>query len=293
VSIDSLIPQVVKLADRARRYENVFKKSEAAVRSSLIEPFLKLWGWDVEDPAQVRPEFSTQAGKPDYALLGDDGKPVAFSGAKSLGKQEDLDQYITYCVREGVGYFITSDGVQWEVYETFAPKPLHEKLVTRWNLVTDTPIEVLRKSFAIAKGTEVRDEAPRPIIKSPKSSRRGETLGKISPMKSKLPINLVFPDGQRFSIKHWNELLTSIVGWLHGTGRLTKQSLPLTTPKSGTRYLVNIEPKHKTGARFRQPKQVGNLYVETHYSSKDILRLSKHILRMMNVDPDSIVVETS
>jgi predicted type IV restriction endonuclease len=55
VSIDSLIPQVVKLADRARKYENVFKKSEAAVRSSLIEPFLKLWGWDVEDPAQVRP----------------------------------------------------------------------------------------------------------------------------------------------------------------------------------------------------------------------------------------------
>jgi predicted type IV restriction endonuclease len=72
------------------------------------------------------PEFSTQAGKPDYALLGDDGKPLAFLGAKSLGKQEDLNQYISYCVSEGVGYFITSDGVQWEV-----TKPLHLNRFTR------------------------------------------------------------------------------------------------------------------------------------------------------------------
>jgi predicted type IV restriction endonuclease len=49
----------------------------------------------------VRPEFSTQSGKPDYALLGPEGRPTAFVGVKALGKPEDLTQYISYCVSGG------------------------------------------------------------------------------------------------------------------------------------------------------------------------------------------------
>ncbi len=76
-----------------------------SVRCALIDPFLKLFGWDVENPSEVIPEFSTHAGRPDYALIVD-GRIVAFVGAKALGKSEDTLQYISYCVAQGVPYFI-------------------------------------------------------------------------------------------------------------------------------------------------------------------------------------------
>jgi hypothetical protein len=293
VSIDELAKRVDVLAERLRRYQDVFRRNEATVRASLVEPFLRIWGWDTEDPAQVMPEFSTQSGRPDYALLGPDGRPVAFVGVKTLGKPEDLTQYISYCVSEGVGYFIATDGKTWEVYNTLEPKPLREKLVTRWDILEDPPVEVLRKSFVIARGVRERLGASEPILlqKTPESRQPRLTLAKIMSAKVKPPFSIVFPDQQRYSIQKWNELLTSVVEWLVKTGRLTEKHLPLKTPRSIKRYLVNTRPKHPTGIDFRQPKSVSGVYVETHFSANNIKRMAYYLLREFGVDPDSVVVE--
>jgi hypothetical protein len=294
VSIDELARRVVVLAERLRRYQDVFRRNEAAVRTSLVEPFLRIWGWDTEDPAQVTPEFSTQSGRPDYALLGPDGRPIAFVGVKTLGKPEDLTQYISYCVSEGVGYFIATDGKTWEVYNTLEPKPLREKLVTRWDILEDPPVEVLRKSFVIARGVRERLGASEPIWsrKAPESRQPRLTLAKIMSANVKPPFSIIFPDQQRYSIQKWNELLTSVVEWLMKTGRLTEKHLPLKTPRSTKRYLVNTRPKHPTGTDFWQPKSVSGVYVETHFSSNDIKRMTYYLLREFGVDPDGVVVET-
>jgi hypothetical protein len=293
VSIDELARRVVVLAERLRRYQDVFRRNEAAVRASLVEPFLRIWGWDTEDPAQVMPEFSTQSGRPDYALLGPDGRPIAFVGVKTLGKPEDLTQYISYCVSEGVGYFIATDGKTWEVYITLEPKPLREKLVTRWDILEDPPVEVLRKSFVIARGVRERLGASEPILlrKTPESRQPRLTLAKIMSAKVKPPFSIIFPDQQRYSIQKWNELLTSVVEWLVKTGRLTEKHLPLKTPRSTKRYLVNTRPKHPTGTDFRQPKSVSGVYVETHFSANYIKRMAYYLLREFGVDPDGVVVE--
>jgi hypothetical protein len=293
VSIDELARRVDVLAERLRRYQDVFRRNEAAVRASLVEPFLRIWGWDTEDPAQVMPEFSTQSGRPDYALLGPDGKPIAFVGVKTLGKPEDLTQYISYCVSEGVGYFIATDGKTWEVYNTLEPKPLREKLVTRWDIVEDPPAEVLRKSFVIARGVRERLGASEPIWSGKEREPRQPrlTLAKIKSAKVKPPFSVIFSDQQRYSIQKWNELLTSVVEWLMKTGRLTEKHLPLRTPRSTKRYLVNTRPKHPTGIDFRQPKSVSGVYVETHFSANDIKRMAYYLLREFGVDPDGVVVE--
>jgi hypothetical protein len=239
------------------------------------------------------PEFSTQSGRPDYALLGPDGRPVAFVGVKTLGKPEDLTQYISYCVSEGVGYFIATDGKTWEVYNTLEPKPLREKLVTRWDILEDPPVEVLRKSFVIARGVRERLGASEPIWsrKAPESRQPRLTLAKIMSAKVKPPFSIIFPDQQRYSIQKWKELLTSVVEWLVKTGRLTEKHLPLKTPRSTKRYLVNKRPKHPTGTDFRQPKSVSGVYVETHFSANNIERMAHYLLREFGVDPDSVVVE--
>jgi len=71
------------------KYRDQLSRNEMLTRYVLIDPFLRLLGWNVESPEHVSPEFSTQVGRPDYALLVD-GKPIASVGAKSLGKQEGL-----------------------------------------------------------------------------------------------------------------------------------------------------------------------------------------------------------
>ncbi len=287
--------RVSELAERARKYADVFRRSEASTRASLIEPFLRLWGWNTEDPAQVRPEFTTQSGRPDYALLGDDGRPLIFVGAKAYGRQEDLAQYISYCVSEGVGYFVATDGVLWEVYNTLAPKPLQEKLVTRWDILRDPPVEVLRKSFVIARGAGERQEAPRPAQPAKETPPRPPTphvtLASMSPSKFKPPFTAVFPDGQRYGVKKWNELLASVVDWLIKTGRLTERQLPLRTPRSTKRYLANTRPKHPAGHDFKQPKMVSGVYVETHFSAKDIKRMACFALGEFGVAPEGVVLE--
>jgi hypothetical protein len=291
VSIDELARRVDVLAERLRRYQDVFRRNEAAVRTSLVEPFLRIWGWDTEDPAQVMPEFSTQSGRPDYALLGPDGRPIAFVGVKTLGKPEDLTQYISYCVSEGVGYFIATDGKTWEVYNTLEPKPLREKLVARWDILEDPPVEVLRKSFVIARGVRERLGASEPI--GPGEDRKPPpprlTLAKIKSAKVRPPFIIIFPDQQRYSIQTWKELLTSVVEWLVKTGRLTEKHLPLKTPRSTKRYIVNTSPKHPTGTDFREPKSVLGVYVET---AIDIKRMTYYLLREFGVDPNGVVVET-
>jgi len=284
VSIDDLTRRVEELAERARKYADVFRRSEAATRVSLIEPFLRLLGWNTEDPAQVRPEFPTQSGRPDYALLEKDGRPLIFVGAKPYGRQEDPAQYVSYCVSEGVGYFVATDGVQWEVYNTLAPKPLQEKLVTRWDILEDPPMEVLRKSFVIVRGVAERQESPRPPTLH-------VTLARASPSKFKPPFTAIFPDGQRYCVKKWNELLVSVVGWLIRTGRMTERQLPLRTPRSTKRYLAHTRPKHPAGHDFKQPKMVSGVYVETHFSAKGIKRMACFALREFGVNPEDVVLE--
>jgi len=284
VSIDDLARRISELAERARKYADVFRRSEAATRASLIEPFLRLWGWNTEDPAQVRPEFPTQSGRPDYALLGDDGRPLMFVGAKPYGRQGDLMQYISYCVSEGVGYFVATDGVVWEVYDTHERKPLQEKLVARWDILNDPPVEVLRKSFVIARGVLVPPPPPPP-------PPNGLRLDEINPKEVKPPFSVIFPDGQRYDVKAWRDLLVSVIEWLIKTGRLTEKQLPLKHPRATKRYIVNTKSVHLTGSPFTAPKQVLNVYVETGTGPTRIKQWSCYALSECGVDPNQVFVE--
>ncbi|MEM3014721.1 MAG: hypothetical protein QXS08_01825 [Nitrososphaerota archaeon] len=65
----NILDKIRALRERAVKYRDQLAKNEVLTRYALIDPFLRLLGWDTEDPEQIRPEFSTQAGRPDYALL--------------------------------------------------------------------------------------------------------------------------------------------------------------------------------------------------------------------------------
>lgn len=151
ISISQNIKLIEKLKENISKHKDKLSNNEALVRYSLIDPFLRSLGWDTSDPSQVIPEFSTDVGRPDYALfLKDRNSPIAFLGAKKLGKNEDLNQHISYCVSEGVRFFIATDGQKWEIYDAFRETRLPDKKVAEWDLIKDKPEEIAIKSLCIS-----------------------------------------------------------------------------------------------------------------------------------------------
>ena len=220
--------------------------------------------------------------------------PLAFIGAKSLGRQEDLQQYISYCVTEGVKYFTATDGMKWEIYDTFIPKPLPEKKIAEWDILREDPGEVLRKAFIIFRHSSFTGEAQKPLTSREIEGRvkvaenGGVPLSRINAkLGSKMTYReILFPDGKRYTIKKWREILLTTVEWLVETNRLTRDKLPIQVGRK--RYLVNDRPIHQSGEMFKDPKLVSGFYVECSLNIMTIIRYTEPLLKPFDIDPSNI-----
>ncbi|GBC72040.1 hypothetical protein HRbin02_01829 [Candidatus Calditenuaceae archaeon HR02] len=54
-----IIDRIAELKGRVEVFRDKLSKNEVLTRYVLIDPFLKLLGWDTEDPRQVKPELMT------------------------------------------------------------------------------------------------------------------------------------------------------------------------------------------------------------------------------------------
>ena len=229
-------------------------KNENAVRYALINPFLEALGWDITDPDDVIPEYSTSAGRPDYVLK-KNGKAVAFVGAKALYKSEDLTQYITYCVSKNVNYFITSDGVRWEVYDTYSREELPNKRFIFWDILKDPTEEVIRKALLISKNliyevdqvpkiSEVKESIfiDKDTKKEPGKLKFIEDDTKIRRVKAGYvygKIEIWIGNEGPFILKKYNEILFQTAEWLIKNKYITEKDLPIRAGNMGKRYLIN------------------------------------------------------
>jgi predicted type IV restriction endonuclease len=88
--LDEFVDLLVSIRDRADIVSGLPGRNEAVTRSALIDAVLEHLGWDVHDPEQVVPEYSTgesKKGFADYALFGVNAeKPSLFVEAKALGR---------------------------------------------------------------------------------------------------------------------------------------------------------------------------------------------------------------
>lgn len=222
-------------------------------------------------------------------------KPHIFVGAKPLGKAEDLNKLATYSVNQGVPYFVSTDGSQWEIYDTFKRVPLAEKKIGGWDLLAMEAGEIARQALALWRSTTIIQPAPAPaslIQSSEQTSRptKGHLLRDQKVVAGQKPSfsRIVFPDGQEYPINRWNDLLKQTVTWLYKTGRLTTAHCPVAIGRK--RYLVHTQPKHKEGSDFFQPTQVGPLWLETHYSAKGCKNRVIRLLEQFGVNLDEVKV---
>jgi len=297
--LGDLLEAVEQVRGRITAFRSDLQKSEALTRYALIDPILRALGWETSDPAQVRPEFPTETGNPDYALLLN-GAPLIMVEAKALGKSLDQakDKGFQYCWKNKVSFYVITDGNVWEGHDM---REMGGKVILHLAVEEGSSGEVARSLLALWRPAMPRVEAPPPSLVRGDDGRGGPAPpppppngGAISladlerkmstgeiPRGSPPPLAVLFPDGVRKPTKSWRDLLLETVAWSAST---LASRLPLTWPSTG-RVVVSHD---RVG--MRAPKSVGPYWVEAHASALYLVKSARLALETVGTNPASVKV---
>ena len=298
--VDDLLTLVTKLGRRIDAHSAPLKQNEALTRYALIDPLLRALGWDTDDPEAVIPEYNVQTGHADYALLGC-GSPAVIVEAKKLDTPLEgkvVEQGIGYCIKKGIKYFAVTDGRRWRLYETHRPVPIAQKEITSFDLKEPSAAEVCRKALAlwragvesqhvsplifpgVPSGVHLPDSSKSPSAQSPlEPPGVWKALSELKSAKGKnKPIEVMFPDGERVSIKAWKHMMFEVTCWLVANGWLNKDLCPISKAEGSANYLVSGTPEHATGKAFNSPQEIDSLYVETSGGANTLAAGARRII---------------
>ena len=317
--LDDLVGTIETLKLRIVAHGASLRQNEIRTRAALIDPLLQALGWDTTDPALVTPEYRVDIGWADYALLGVGNKPAAVVEAKRLGSivENHLDQAVGYCIQHGIAYVGVTDGNNWQLYRTFEPVALVDKLVLDVS-IADTPAhEAALKLLLLwrpnaSSGQSV--EANTPVFadstnEGPLASAPGTLLSPDLPPVGKNaedwnPLSQVFPDtgdsppsrirmadGTEESLRRaWAAVVESTAAWLWSKELLISTNVPVQS--SNRRFIVNTQPRHPEGNEFNQPAQIDGtpLWVERNISGQAAISNTKKLLEICSVSLDKVLL---
>ena len=280
--LGELVECIELLQERIRAHRDALRENETRTRMALIDPLLRVLGWDVSDPGMVTPEYQVEGGRADYALLRSDGGPAATVEAKKLGEalSSHRMQMLNYANASGIEYAGLTDGDRWELYSVFERRQLHDrqkleisitntpvhtsalKLLLLWrpNLASGKPVPaavpILGDTPPVPTPTEVKPTPSRIPAPAPRPEPPGWiALSEYNPSSgSPCPAAIRFWDGSEQSLKNWYEILTGVVKRLHSEGRLAAEDAPIGW--TAKRCIVNTEPVHPNGNAFGREKWV-------------------------------------
>lgn len=293
--LDDLISLTNDLKSRVEEHGDLLRRSEALTRYALIDPLLRVLGWDTEDPHKVVPEYQDSGTYADYALMVGTN-PGALVEAKKLGEPlaSGIEQALNYCNRQGINHMIVTDGDLWEMYEVFRQARIEERKLVSFSVQSDPVHEVALKALHLwqpnlgsAAPVIVPPESGIGQIRERSDSGQGRTLIAASDVPetamvsnsrwipltevragggAKAPKAIRFSKGMEHPIRYWNQVLTEVADWLSREGVLTGQKCPI--GRGYDRYVVHTEAKHPSGKDFFQPRRLSNgVMLETHNSA--------------------------
>ena len=141
--------------EKIKKFRSLYEQNEMAVRDQIVNPVLRVLGWNPENPEEVQPNVPTDEGVPDYSLI-KDGKKILFVEAKKLSvdvEQKDvIRQLAKYSFSEGTKYGVLANGAVWVLIRSFEEgTTLIERVVWKTDLENEEPSAVLRKITTISK----------------------------------------------------------------------------------------------------------------------------------------------
>ncbi len=312
--LGDLIDVLEKIKKHIRVHHEFLASNEAGTRMALIDPLLRVLGWDTSDPALVQPEIhlATPAAKnqfPDYALLIPSSKPVAIIEAKKLGValDEHLDQMLLYTLKDSIPYAVLTNGDRWLLYDmnkqidngTFEDKQILSVSI-REDEAYHCALQLLllwrpnlqsRQAVAAKEPFVMKHESKCPIIVKPPSGINWISLSDFQAEKDRRPTSMKFLDGTEKSIQYWYQILTNTVDWLVMQKLLTSATVPISS--GSKRFIIHHEPKHPDGNSFRTPREVREFWVETHADSRAITQNAKTLLKHCKQDLSQVYFQMS
>lgn len=293
--LKDLFTQIEIVRDRIKAFPDKLRKSEALTRYVLIDPVLRSLGWDTEDPTQVQPEFSTEQGRPDYALLWN-GKPHIMVEAKSLNGdlEKAIDKGFQYCWKNKVPFYVVTDGNVWEIYDL---KEMGGKQIVKAILTDDSAGVAARSLLALWHPAMPVIEIVPPSVVAPRNeiakqkAQSDVTLPqlleklkrKVIPSGAPPPKRMAFPNGTVHNIRRWRDILSFSVEWVSDD---LKGALPVPTGPRAKSYLI----ANKADG-LKSPKRVGPFYVDMHASAREIVRRSVYLLEYLKHDPNAVTID--
>ncbi len=306
--LEELVQTLEALQKRIKEHRHHIESYESRTRVTLIDPMLCALGWKVSDPTmvEIEPRVSNM-GWADYALLGSNGKPVAFVEAKKLAdKDSPIAQLVGYVVTENlengsnVRYGVSTNGDTWVVCDVWAQKPVMNcsiakedaskcalQLLGLWRRSLsdgsfDLPIEPI-----IDPQKDLEYEPPEPPPPSPE----------WTPLNSEFPTTncpppkaIRLPDGSEIGTKYWRDILVETSRWLWKTSRLTPENCQIQVSKK--LVLFSADGTHPEGKAFFNPATMpGGIVLETSFSARDIVRHTRRLLQEVNLEPSTAFLD--
>lgn len=261
---NKILPRVVEevelTAGRIDAHRDYLRGHETRTRCLLVDPIIRVLGWELEDPSQVQIEFKIEAGRPDYALM-QGGVPIAVIEVKKVGKSLDgtnlvgqMMKYSADVACRTVGVIILTNGREWWLFPREDGFSRTEVTVSRgenWPVAHALVAHLLRQP----EGTSPSSEELETVREHPADMSRTGTLQpwigldneEFDPTGLK-PSRLRLYDGTEEEISSWREVITKNAIKLVDERKLVASDCPIATGDGNRTSVVNVEPRHHGGA---------------------------------------------
>ena len=102
------------------------------------------------------------------------------------------------------------------------------------------------------------------------------------------PRELACTDGSRVNLKSWTGVLADVADWLVSKGYLDESHCPVTIGRKNA--ILNTQPIHQNGKRFRYFRKVGRLYVFLNVNPVNAIRFSVKLIDIAGLSPSDFKV---
>jgi hypothetical protein len=291
---------LTKAMELFEEIEKRFKKhksnlSEFRTRILLIDPVLRLLGWDVENPDLVELEYQpaeSNRKSADYVLK-NNKKNVAIVEAKNIDKKIDAVKYREqtdgYARYAEVKFFVLTNGIRWLLYERDLMTSLESlKPIVSFDVVHDEPYQCALAAISIWRPNLASDDGPseatepvfvalepaseqaisepneqqeqQPPNDSPQDFEECYTLtSERRYPRHTTPTRLEIGDSVKEEVNNWKDVIHEIATWLVDEGNLSAQHCPIVIGRKVKRTFIDREGKvNPDGKPFQDPRPLAN-----------------------------------
>lgn len=188
--LKKLVETIEQVKSRMNEHGDYLEGLEWRTRIVLIDPLLKVLGWDVTNPEIVKLEHPIKKSKFDYAFCDENDKILLIVEAKKFNDpfQSMEAQLGKYLLSTDVTYFLLTNGSEWILYNMNKGGVLKDKVEFEIHLQTQSTSSAALSFLSIWRNAFLDSDSHQPLPKANKSIFSTDTSENDKPdLDSSLP----------------------------------------------------------------------------------------------------------